>query len=89
MRILSFATYNYKYSTIRRLEGISLKDRFVYDEDGKFLYNDIVIMKKNRVICTATHEDVEKAHIYDKLTDNELDAVNKIFKAVSKGMVIE
>lgn len=89
MRILSFATYNYKYSTIRRAGGISLKDRFVYDEEGKFLYNDIVIMKKNQVICTASHEDVEKAHIYDKLTDNELDAVNKIFKAVSKGMVIE
>ena len=89
MKILSFTTYNYKYSTIRRVNNISLKDRFVYDGEGKFLYNDIVIMKKNRVICTASHEDVEKAHIYDKLTDNELDTVNKIFKAVSKGMVIE
>lgn len=89
MRILSFTTYNYKYSTIRRVNGIALKDRFVYDGEGKFLYNDIVIMKKNQVICTASHEDVEKAHIYDKLTDGELDTVNKIFKAVSKGMVIE
>ena len=89
MRILSFTTYNYKYSTIRRVNGISLKDRFVYDGEGKFLYNDIVIMKKNQVVCTASHEDVEKAHIYDKLTDDELNTVNKIFKAVSRGMVIE
>ena len=89
MRILSFTTYNYKYSTIRRAGGIALKDRFVYDGEGKFLYNDIVIMKANKVVCTASHEDVEKAHIYDKLSDKELDTVNKIFKAVSRGMVIE